>query len=126
MLHFVVPRSYQRIVPRVLAGAAPELVAVSGLIEMAAGVLVAFPRTRRLGGWMGVAVLVTVWPANLQMAMDGGVPGAGFPAGSALVSWLRVPLQAPLIVWAYRQTRRPLSGGSVAAGASGASSVDRA
>lgn len=81
--------------------------AVSGVLQMVAGVLVAVPRTRRLGAWMAVAVLVTVWPANVQMALDGGLPGAGFPAGSAVVSWLRVPLQAPLIVWAHRQTRRP-------------------
>lgn len=107
VLHFIVPRSYQRIVPRPLAGAAPALVAVSGVLEMAAGVLVAVPRTRRLGAWLGVAVLVAVWPANVQMAMDGGIPGAGFPGGSPVVSWLRVPLQAPLIVWAYRQARPP-------------------
>ncbi len=77
------------------------------MLEVVAGVLVAVPRTRRLGAWMAVVVLVAVWPANVQMALDGGLPGAGFPAGATAVSWLRVPLQAPLIVWAYRQTRRP-------------------
>ncbi len=105
-LHFAIPRSYQRIVPRPLGSAAPALVAVTGGLEILAGALVAVPRTRRLGGWIAVAVLVAVWPANLQMAVDGGIEGAGFPGGSALVSWLRVPLQLPLIVWAYRQTRR--------------------
>ena len=107
VLHFLLPRSYQRIVPRPLASAAPALVAVSGVLQIAAGALLAVPRTRRLGGWLAVAVLVAVWPANVQMALDGGVAGAGFPAGSPVLSWLRVPLQVPLLAWAYRHTRPP-------------------
>jgi len=107
VLHFLLPRSYQRIVPRPLTWAAPALVTVSGVLQITAGALVAVPRTRRLGGWLAVAVLVAVWPANVQMALDGGVPGAGFPTGSPVLSWLRVPLQVPLLFWAYRQTRQP-------------------
>jgi uncharacterized membrane protein len=104
VLHFVIPGSYRRIVPRVL-GHARALVAVTGVIEMAAGALVAVPRTRRAGAWLTLVLLVVVWPANIQMALDGGIAGAGFPANSALLSWLRVPLQLPLFAWAYRQTR---------------------
>ncbi len=104
-LHFVVPQSYRRIVPRPLGNAA-FWVAASGALEIAAGALVAVPRTRRIGGWVAVVVLAAVWPANVKMALDGGFPGAGFPAGSAVLWWLRVPLQVPLIAWAHRQTRR--------------------
>jgi uncharacterized membrane protein len=104
ILHFVIPTSYQRIVPRLL-GHARALVAVSGLVEILAGVLLSIPRTRRVGAWLTLVLLVVVWPANIQMALDGGVAGAGFPANSALLSWLRVPLQLPLFAWAYRQTR---------------------
>lgn len=103
LLHFVIPASYQRIVPR-LIGHARTLVAVSGVIEVVAGVLLAVPRTRRVGAWLTLVLLVVVWPANIQMALDGGIAGAGFPADSALLSWLRVPLQVPLVVWAYRLT----------------------
>jgi uncharacterized membrane protein len=105
----VVPSSYQRIVPRVL-GHAAGMVAVSGVVEIGAGVLVAVPRTRRLGAWVALVLFVVVWPANIQMALDGGIPGAGFPANSAVLSWLRVPLQLPLFVWAYRQTRPAAAG----------------
>jgi uncharacterized membrane protein len=104
LLHFVIPHSYQRIVPRLL-GHARLLVAVSGAVEILAGVLLAVPRTRRVGAWLTLVLLVVVWPANVQMALDGGILGAGFPANSALLSWLRVPLQLPLLVWAYRQAR---------------------
>ena len=102
--HFVIPRSYQRIVPRVL-GHAPLLVAASGVAEIVAGALVAVPRTRRLGAGLAFAVLLLVWPGNVQMALDGGLHGARFPAGSAVVAWIRVPLQVPLLVWAWRQAR---------------------
>ena len=105
-LHFVIPRSYQRIVPKPL-GHAAFLVAASGVIEIGAGVLVAIPATRRLGAWLSVILLVAVWPANVQMAVDGGVPGAGFPLESPVFAWLRVPLQVPLVLWALRQARRP-------------------
>jgi len=108
-LHFLIPRSYQRIVPRPLAPAAPELVTLAGVLELMAAGLLALPRTRRIGGWLAVALLVALWPANVQMALDGGIADARFPAGSPVVSWLRVPLQGPLIVWAYRQTRPPAS-----------------
>ena len=105
LLHFVIPRSYARIVPRPL-GHARALVAVSGVAEIGAGMLIAVPRTRRLGAWMALVLLLAVWPANFQMALDGGVAGAGFPADSALLSWVRVPLQVPMLLWAYRQARR--------------------
>jgi len=101
ILHFVVPRGYQRIVPRVL-GHAPLLVAASGVAEIVAGLLVAVPRTRRLGAALAFAIFLIVWPANIQMALDGGLPDAGSFAGSALVAWMRVPLQVPLLVWAWR------------------------
>ena len=103
-MHFVVPRTYQRIVPRSL-GHASVLVAASGVLEMGAGVLLAVPATRRLGAWLSVVLLVAVWPANIRMALDGGIPDAGFPANSPVVAWLRVPLQVPLVLWALRLAR---------------------
>jgi uncharacterized membrane protein len=102
--HFLIPRSYARIVPRFL-GHARGLVAVTGVAEVVAGALLAVPGTRRAGAWLTCALLVGVWPANLQMALDGGIVGAGFPLGSAAVAWARVPLQAPLLAWAWRHTR---------------------
>ncbi|HEV2766611.1 MAG TPA: hypothetical protein VGV63_02750 [Acidimicrobiales bacterium] len=108
--HFAVPEAYERIIPRWL-GNPRGVVLASGAAEVAAGALLALPATRRAGAWATVAVLVAVFPANVQMALDGGIAGAGFPFGSPLVAWLRLPLQAPLVVWAWALTRRaaPLS-----------------
>lgn len=105
-LHFVIPSAYQRIVPRAL-GPARALVLLSGAAEIGAGLLLASPRTRRVGGWATAALLVAVFPANVQMALDGGIPGEGFPLGSPVVAWARLPLQVPLVVWALRIARRP-------------------
>lgn len=99
VLHLLVPGPYRRIVPRPL-GHAGGVVTVSGICELLCAALLLLPRTRRLGAWSTAALLVGVFPANVQMALDGGLRGAAFPLGSAVVAWLRLPLQAPLLVWA--------------------------
>ena len=67
--------------------------------------LVAFPRTRRIGGWLGAVTIVGVYPANIQMAVDAGRPET--PAEVAV--WVRLPFQFPMFAWALRQARsRPL------------------
>jgi len=104
-MHFVVPGSYARIVPRFL-GHARGLVAVTGAAEVVAGALLVVPRTRRVGAWASFVLLLCVWPANVQMALDGGLEGAGFPLDSPVLAWVRVPLQVPLLTWAWRHTGR--------------------
>jgi uncharacterized membrane protein len=103
--HFVAPEAYERIVPRWL-GDPRAVVLASGAAEVAAGALLAVPATRRAGAWATVVVLLAVFPANVQMALDGGIAGAGFPLGSPVAVWLRLPLQIPLLAWAWALTRR--------------------
>jgi uncharacterized membrane protein len=99
--HVVAPAPYVRIVPRALP--APEaLVALSGVVELTCAVLVAVPRTRRIGAWATVVLFVAVFPANVQMAIDSG-DGAGWYRA---VAWARVPLQVPLVLWAVGVARR--------------------
>lgn len=102
--HFLVPEPYERIVPGFL-GRARLVVCASGVAEVVAGALLATPRTRRAGAWLSLGILVGVFPANVKMALDGGIEGYGFPIGSPVVAWLRLPLQIPLIVWAWRHAR---------------------
>lgn len=104
--HLAAPAVYERIVPRPL-GHARFYVQASGVVEIVAGVLLALPRTRRVGGWLTAAVLVAVFPANVQMALDGGLAGSRTVLGSAAVAWLRLPLQVPLVWWAAREGARP-------------------
>ena len=106
VFHFLVPELYVQIVPPVFP-APLALVYLSGLAEVAVGIGLLFPRTRRYAAWATVALLVAVFPANVYMATSGvvveGIPGGGDP--SALVRWGRLPIQAVLIAWAFWYTR---------------------
>ena len=104
VLHFARPRFYRRIVPRRL-GHANEVVALSGAAELLCAAAMIIPATRRVGGWATAALLLAVFPANLEMAMRGGLRSAPFPANNAALAWLRLPLQAPLVLMALSVAR---------------------
>ena len=109
LVHLAAPGVYERIVPRPL-GHARGYVYASGVAELVAAALLALPRTRRAGGWAAAAVFVAVFPANVQMALDGGLPGARGLLASPVAAWARLPLQVPLVWWAITEARRvPLS-----------------
>jgi uncharacterized membrane protein len=100
LLHFVLTPIYVGIMPSYL----PEprlLVQFSGLCEILGGLGLLEPRTRVVAAWGLMALLVAVMPANLNMALH----PEQFPRVSGWVLWLRVPLQIPLILWAWRFTR---------------------
>jgi uncharacterized membrane protein len=102
--HFTKPAFYEPIVPRPL-GSARAWVLGSGVVELVAAALVAVPRTRRLGGLLAAATFVGVFPANVKAALDGGMAHLDPPMSSTAAAWLRLPLQAPLVVWALRVAR---------------------
>lgn len=99
--HFAFARTYQRIVPRLLGDPA-FWVRWSGVAEVACAGLLVDRRTRRVGAWATIGVLLAVFPANVKMALDGGIPGQPFPLSSPVAAWARLPLQLPLIIWAWR------------------------
>ncbi len=101
LAHFAFPRPYERIVPRV-AGDPAFWVRWSGVAEIACAALLVRPRTRRIGGLATITLLLAVFPANVKMALDGGIPGEGFPFGSPVMAWARLPLQVPMVLWAWR------------------------
>lgn len=108
VLHFLLPEWYVQIVPPVLP-APLLLVYLSGIAEIAVGIGVLVPRTRRYAAWALVGLLIAIFPANIYMATHGvvidGAPGGGDP--SATVRWARLPLQGVLILWALWYTRPP-------------------
>jgi uncharacterized membrane protein len=107
VLHMVAPHFYRRIVPAPLKRREAEVVALSGVAEIACALLLLHPHTRRAGALATAILLVAVFPANVQMALDGGYPDAPFPANSRLGAWLRLPVQVPLVLWAlsFREDR---------------------
>jgi uncharacterized membrane protein len=92
--HFRVPNFYLPIMPPFL----PQpllLIYISGAAEMAGGLGLLLPATRRLAAWGLILLLLAIFPANLQMALHGfaGLPG--------WVLWARLPFQAVFIWWVY-------------------------
>lgn len=103
--HFTKPQFYDPIVPRYLPGKARTWTYASGAVELACAALLLAPRTRKLGGWLTVATLIGVFPGNIQAAMDGGIPGAKPPFDNAIASYVRLPLQIPMVLGALKVAR---------------------
>lgn len=100
--HFARPRHYDRIVPDALP---PRLTTVvSGVAELGIAAGLAFPATRRASGWAAAALFAAVFPANVKMAND-LLDSPRSTRAMRLVSVLRLPLQAPLVLWAVRVGR---------------------
>jgi uncharacterized membrane protein len=99
--HFVMPNAYERIVPPSMKGQARSLVAVSGVAEVAGGLGVLLPWTRRLAGLSLIALLAAVFPANLYMART----PEEFRKIPRWALYGRLPLQPLMMWWAWRATR---------------------
>jgi len=98
--HFVISGAYERAMPAYLP-AHHALVLVSGAAELAGGIGVLVTPTRRAAAWGIVLLLVAVWSANLWMAQHPELT----PGVPVWALWLRLPLQVPLVWWAWRYTR---------------------
>ncbi len=105
VMHFVMPRVYERIMPAWLP-AHRELVYASGVAEIVGGAALMHPDpgVRRFGGWFETATMLAVFPANVHMAIRADkfheVPG-GRPA-----LYARLPVQALFVAWALAAARR--------------------
>ncbi len=102
VLHVVRPGLFRSMVPKALPYK-HELVLVSGVVEIAAAGLLVHPATRRIGGASAAALLVAVWPANVQMTVDAVRQRRPWWHVGALVA--RLPLQVPLVRSALRAAR---------------------
>lgn len=105
IMHFVIPRSYEATMPPYLPYHR-EAVIVSGIAELAGGLAVIPPATRRpFARWWLVALLVAVFPANVHMAVNPEqVRGLDLERIPRWALWSRLPLQALMILWVWRAT----------------------
>ena len=69
-----------------------ELVWLSGVFEILGGLGILVPQTRRFSAWGLLALLVAVFPANINMALNGIVIDVNVPQ-SDIGRWLRLPFQ---------------------------------
>jgi uncharacterized membrane protein len=89
VMHFVIPRQYEAIVPASLRRWRKEIVAVSGVAEIVGGALILSSQTRKAGRWWSLATLAAVYPANIEMA----VRAERYPKIPPAALWARLPLQ---------------------------------
>jgi uncharacterized membrane protein len=94
--HFIIPDFYLKIIPPQLP-AHGAINAISGAAEIIIGVLIALPKTQRLGGYLAIALLVAVFPANIYLYQNQHLIPEVPPIGHLL----RLPLQLVFIAWAY-------------------------
>jgi uncharacterized membrane protein len=104
VMHFVNPGAYVAMMPSALP-APLLLVQISGVAEIAGGLGLILPQTRRAAAWGLVALFIAVFPANVNMAVH-HLPLDGKPVAPALL-WARLPLQLVLIAWAYWYPKPP-------------------
>ena len=98
--HFISPQTYLSIMPAWLPYP-KELIFLSGVCEILFGLLLLPVSTRRVGAWLIIALLIAVFPANIQMAINYYSEGTQY----FWLAILRLPIQAVLIFWAYRLTK---------------------
>ena len=95
ILHLVAPERYRGIMPAYLP-AHDALILWSGVAELAGGAGLLVRRTRRVAAFGLLALLVAVFPANVEMLRvyrERGVVWWG-----ELLLWARLPLQL-LLMW---------------------------
>jgi len=99
--HFTHPALFERIVPAAFPAHA-ALVRISGVCEIAGGLGLVVPATRRAAGYGLLALLVAVFPANVNMALNAPAYADIAPAW---VLWARLPFQ-PLFMWLVGRASR--------------------
>ena len=104
-MHFVIPRSYEAMMPPSLPNHR-EAVVVSGIAEIAGGVAILHPHTRRFARWWLLGLLLAVFPANVHMATNPErVTGLNLDRIPRWTLWARLPLQPLAMLWVWRATQ---------------------
>jgi uncharacterized membrane protein len=99
--HFLAPKPFDMIVPEELPGSARFYTYASGVAEVATGVALLVPRTRRLAGLAAVFLFLSVFPANVNMVRLWWSK----PLAYRVAAIARLPLQIPMIAQALKVWR---------------------
>lgn len=108
--HLAVPAAFEAQIPEWVPGPASAWNLGSAVAEGVCAALLARRSTARAGGICAFVTFLVVWVANIQAAVAGGYPFLPAPWDSPAAAWLRVPLQLPLLWWAWRVAREPARG----------------
>ncbi len=111
VMHFAKPDFFESIVPDWFPNA-PLANRLSGAAEIALGVGMWVPPTRRVSALGLLALTVAVFPANVDMAIKrvevkpvDGTLTRSVGTASGPPNWIRLPMQAPLVWWLWREAQ---------------------
>ena len=119
--HFVKPEEYAKIVPPQLPHPF-QLVYISGFFEILGGIGLLIPFVSIAAAWGIIALFIAVFPANINMAVN-SISIKGIP-DYPILYWVRLPLQAVLIAWAWWYTRKPEEHSGAKSVVAGVESID--
>ncbi len=101
--HFTDPQYFLDIVPPQLPSKL-FLVYLTGLIEVVGGVAILAPKTRKVGAYLLIFLLVSVFPANIYLYVSETPQSLlGISETDALI---RMPFQIPLILLAFWHSKK--------------------
>jgi uncharacterized membrane protein len=101
--HFRNPEPYLSLIPPYVPY--PQLMNyLSGIVEIILGATLLFNYSRKTAAWGIIILMIAFVPAHIYM-----IQKAPFMMGTTLITpaiaWIRLPLQALLILWAYIHTK---------------------
>ena len=97
--HFARPKFYLRIIPLYIPWH-KAVNSITGAAEILLGLLLLYPPYSRIAAWGIIALLIAVFPANVNH-LTSAKPGRGIPIWAL---YLRLPFQGFLILWAWWHT----------------------
>ena len=108
--HFIIPKPLDLIVPEFLPGDPRFWTYLSGVAEIAIGAMlisnsakVILGKSIRLwGAIFALALFITVYTANIKMAID----WSNKEMPKSLIAYARLPLQFPLFYWAWKVIKK--------------------
>ena len=102
--HFIDPKWFLYIIPPYLTFIGLELVYISGIFEIALGLLLLFPKYRKISAYGIILLLIAVYPANIYLAFNKHSQEL-IGISSFAASWIRLPIQFILIGIAYYHSK---------------------
>lgn len=106
LTHLFAPRLFLGMIPAWVPGARRRVHAVVTVVEGVTAVLLWRRRTAPVGGALAFLTFLGVLPANLEAVRRGGYDAAPGWLGGRTAAVLRVPLQLPLLWWAWQVATR--------------------
>lgn len=99
VFHFIKPQMFISIMPDYIPFHR-AMVYISGAAEILGGIGLLWPQTKLFAAWGLIALLIAVFPANINMAVE-AVQKLGYNSWYSIATLLRLPLQFVLIYWIY-------------------------